>query len=155
MSRLREIRGRQQRGTALVEFAIAAPLLLLLLLATAEVGRMLSQYNTLAKSVRDAARYMASKASGGTGGVINLKKSDCDNATNLAVTGNINGTGAPLLPGLSAGNFTISDAGGGYVNVSASYTYAPMLGAQLSRFGYGSNINVAVPLKTTVVMRAL
>jgi Flp pilus assembly protein TadG len=138
-----------------VEFAIALPLLVLLLLATAELGRMLSQYNTLAKSVRDAARYVAAKAAGGTTRVVNITSSVRTAATNLAVTGNVSGTGNPLLPGLSASNITITDAGSGYVNVSASYTYVPMLGASLSMFGYGGSISLAHPLKTTVVMRAL
>jgi Flp pilus assembly protein TadG len=138
-----------------VEFAIALPLLVLMLLATAELGRMLSQYNTLVKSVRDAARYAAAKASAGTTRVVSITPAIRDATTNLAVTGNVNGTGAPLLPGLSASNITINDAGSGYVNISASYTYAPMLGKSLSTFGYKGNILLAIPLKTTVVMRAL
>ena len=43
----------------MVEFAIALPLLLLLLLAVAEFGRMLSHYNSLLQANRDAARYLA------------------------------------------------------------------------------------------------
>ena len=116
---------------------------------------MLSQYNTLVKSVRDAARYAAAKASAGTTRVVSITQAVRDATTNLAVTGNVNGTGAPLLPGLSASNIAISDAGNGYVNISASYTYAPMLGKSLSTFGYSGNIVLAIPLKTTVVMRAL
>ena len=146
---------KRQRGTALLEFAIALPLLLLLMLATAEVGRMLSQYNTLAKSVRDAGRYLASKASPGSQGTIQILPSVQTAAKNLAVKGNISGTGAALLPGLASGNITISDAGSGYVSVTANYTYVPMLGASLSRFGYGSDIPLARPLKATVVMKVL
>lgn len=146
---------RRQRGTALVEFAIALPLLILLMLATAEIGRMLSNYNTLAKSVRDSARYVASKAAAGTTRVVNITPALRTAATNLAVTGNINGTGNPLLPSLAASNITIADAGNGYVSVSASYTYSPMLGSSLSLFGYRNDISMAIPLKTTVLMRAL
>ena len=47
------IRPLRQRGIATIEFAICAPILLLLMLATVEVGRMLIQYNTLNKAVRD------------------------------------------------------------------------------------------------------
>jgi len=61
-----------QRGTAIIEFAIALPLLLFLLLATAETGRLLSQYDTLNKAVRDAARYLATNALGGTTGVVSI-----------------------------------------------------------------------------------
>jgi Flp pilus assembly protein TadG len=149
------VNARKQRGTALVEFAIALPLLLLLMLATAELGRMLSQYNTLAKSVRDSARYVASKASSGSQRVISITTAVRTAATNLAVTGNVTGTGAALLPGLVASDIAIADAGNGYVSVSASYTYAPMVGSSLSLFGYGNDVTLAVPLKTTVLMRAL
>jgi len=61
-------------GTAAIELAIALPLLLLTLLATAELGRMLSQYDTLNKAVRGGARYLATNAisAGGTTGVITI-----------------------------------------------------------------------------------
>ena len=50
-------RGRQ-RGVAIVEFVLTLPLLMLLLLATAEIGRALFQYNTLTKAVRDREQRM-------------------------------------------------------------------------------------------------
>jgi Flp pilus assembly protein TadG len=144
-----------QRGVAIVEFAIALPLLLLLMFATVELGRMLSQYNTLSKSVRDSSRYLASNAAGGTTRVVNITNAVRTATTNLAVTGNVNGTGNALLPGLVAGNITVADAGNGYVSVSASYTYVPILSASLKLFGYGPDVALTAPLKTTVLMRAL
>ena len=48
---------RRQHGIATVELAIVAPILLLILLGVAEMGRALFQYNTLSKAVRDSARY--------------------------------------------------------------------------------------------------
>ncbi len=51
--------GARQRGVALVEFALVLPLLLVVSLLVTELGRALYQYNTLAKSVRDAARYLS------------------------------------------------------------------------------------------------
>ena len=62
--------GKKQRGIATVEFAIAVPVLLLLMLVSAEVGRWLYQYNTLHKAVRDGVRYLAQEAIAGTTGVI-------------------------------------------------------------------------------------
>ena len=49
----------RQKGTAIVEFALVLPFLLLLTFITTEFGRAIWQYNTLAKSVRDAARYLS------------------------------------------------------------------------------------------------
>lgn len=165
MSPLRLTARRRERGIAATEFAIALPLLLFLMLATAEIGRMLSQYDTLTKAVRDGARYCASVASSGTTSVVSI--SNCTaagggtggtapaNATqNLVVTGNTLGVGSAVLPGLAAGNVTVADAGGGYVQISATYTYQPVLGT-LPTFGLTAPITLAIPLNAAVVMRAL
>lgn len=81
-----------QRGVALVEFALILPLLLLLALLATEFGRALYQYNTLAKSVRDAARYLSVQAPG----------TRIAEARNLVVYGSVAATGAPLALGLTA-----------------------------------------------------
>jgi Flp pilus assembly protein TadG len=143
---------RGQRGIAAVEFVLTLPVLLILLIATAELGRMLSQYDTLNKSVRDGARYLASNAL--QAGVMTVTGAEQSATRNLVVTGNVNGTGAALLPGLTASNVTASGSTSGYVTVSASYTYQPMLGS-LPLFGLGAPISLAIPLNATVVMRAL
>jgi len=70
------------------------------------------------------------------------------------VNGNINGTGATLLPGLTTSNVTVSGSTNGYVTVSASYTFQPIF-ASLPTFGYRAPISLAVPLNATVVMKAL
>lgn len=147
--------GSRQRGIATIEFAIAAPVLLLLLLATAEIGRVLFQYNALVKTVRDAARYAATNASVGTTRIVNITTQVRNQARNLVVTGNTAGTGSALLPGLTVANVTVNDVGNGFVSVAVTYTYSPMLGASLPTFGLGESINLAVPLTATVVMRAL
>ncbi len=145
----------RQRGLAAVEFAIALPLLLLVLLATAEIGRMLSQYDTLTKAVRDGTRYLASNVLSGSTSTVIITSQVQTQTQNLVVTGNVNGTGSALLPGLTVGNVTVSNAGNGYVSVSASYTYQPMLGA-LPTFGLTAGpISLAIPLNASVVMRGL
>jgi Flp pilus assembly protein TadG len=77
---------RTQHGVALVEFALILPLLLVLTLLTTEFGRAFYQYNTLTKSVRDAARYLS----------MQLPNTQIAQARNLAVYGNLAGTGRPL-----------------------------------------------------------
>jgi Flp pilus assembly protein TadG len=142
----------RQRGLAAVEFTITLPVLLMTLFATAEIGRMLSQYDTLNKAVRDGARYLAANAL--QAGVMTVTGAEQTATQNLVVTGNINGTGTALLPGLTTGKVTASGSTNGYVTVSASYTYQPML-ASLPLFGFHAPISLAVPLNATVVMRAL
>jgi Flp pilus assembly protein TadG len=143
------------RGVATIEVAIALPVLMLLMMATVEIGRLLSQYDTLTKSVRNAARYLASNAALGTTGVVSISAAVQGATANLVAKGNVNGTGSSLLPGLAAGNVTVANAGGGYVSVSATYTYQPLLGAALPTFGYGPAIALGFPVTATVVMRAL
>lgn len=145
---------RTTRGVATIEFAICAPVLLLLMLATAEVGRVLFQYNTLTKTVRDGVRYTASKAAVGTTRIVDITTQVRDETRNLVVTGNTAGSGSPLLPGLAVGNVTVSNAGNGFVSVTATYTFQPVL-TSLPSFGSGAPINLAIPLTATVVMRAL
>lgn len=81
-----------QRGVALVEFALMLPFLLLLSMTAAEFGRAIWQYNVLTKSVRDAARYLTLQTPG----------THITQARNLAVYGNLGGTGTPLARGLTA-----------------------------------------------------
>jgi Flp pilus assembly protein TadG len=153
----RNIGPRTRRGLATVEFAICAPVLFLLMFATAEVGRLLFQYNTLMKSVRDGARFAVTDAAvaGGTTRIVNITMQVRNQTRNLVVTGNTAGTGTPLLPGLIANNVTVNDVGNGFVSVVATYTYRPMVGATLPTFGQGGRINLSLPLQATVVMRAL
>jgi Flp pilus assembly protein TadG len=146
--------GRQE-GLAVVEFAVTLPVLLLLMLATAEFGRMLSQYDALTKAVRDSCRYVASKAAVGTTSVVSITAQLQSQAGNLVAYGNINGTGTALLPGLAPSKVTVADAGGGYVSVSATYTYSPMIGNTLPTFGLGNPISLSLSLSTAVTMRAL
>jgi Flp pilus assembly protein TadG len=146
---------RDEHGVAAVEFAIALPLLLLLLMATAELGRLLSEYDTLEKGVRDGARYLASKALAGTTQVVSVTPTLQTQTANRVVTGNVNGSGAALLPGLTVGNVTAAAAAAnGYISVTATYTYQPML-ASLPTFGLSAPISLAIPLTATVNMRAL
>ena len=81
----------RQAGVALVEFALILPFLLLLSITAIELGREIWQYNTLTKSVRDSARYLSLQTPG----------TKITQARNLAVYGNLGGTGTPLATGLS------------------------------------------------------
>lgn len=146
-------RARAQRGIATIEFAICAPLLLLLMLATAELGRALFQYNTLVKAVRDGARYAATAATTDGTRTINLTDAIRLQTQNLVVTGNIAGSGGPLLPNLAAGSVNVTNTGNGFISVSVSYVYRPIIGARLPTFGLGPAINLSMTLPATAVMR--
>lgn len=145
---------RRERGLAAVEFAILLPLVLLIMLATAELGRALYQYNTLTKATRDGARYLSGVVLNSTTGVINLDAGKVADARNLVIYGNPVGTGTPLLPGLAPGQITIAAPDTLHVRVQAAYPYQPMF-ASLPGFGLMADIGTAWTLTATVTMRAL
>jgi Flp pilus assembly protein TadG len=82
---------KKQKGVALVEFALVLPFLLLLSFITVDFGRAVWEYNTLTKSVRDAARYLS----------LQTPNTKITEARNLMVFGNTSGSGAPLAFGLT------------------------------------------------------
>lgn len=154
---LRHVAGpRHTRGLASVEFAIAAPLLLLTLLATAEIGRALVHYDTLSYAVRNAARYVSMNAIDGTTGVVNLTDATIARARNMAIRANRTGSGALVLPNFQADQVTIVDAGSGNIRVTAVYPYQPMIGAVLPTFGLGPGpIPLTFTMRIAVTMRAI
>jgi len=146
-----------QKGLAVVEFAIILPVLVLAALAVVGRGRGLYQYNTLNKSVHDGARFLSDVAIGSLGTIdITLHESDTQN---LVVYGDVDGGTAPLLPGLSTGDVTVSTIavtlpGGGiitnHIEVSADYTFVPLFPA-LSALGY----SMVPTMRASAVERAL
>lgn len=125
----RELRGpRWARGLAAVEFVIAVPAMLLVALATAELGRAFVQYDTLSYSVRNSVRFLSENAIEGTSGVVNVSAA-AERTRNLAVYGNAGGTGDPVLPGFVVDDVQVIDAGNNRVEVRATYDYQPLVGA--------------------------
>jgi Flp pilus assembly protein TadG len=153
----------RQRGLAMTEFVIVLPVMLLLMLATAELGRAFYQYNILTKAVRDGARYLASNAIQGTTGIIDI--SGVQAATqNLVVYGNTAGSGKPLLEGWSESNDPDNPdkvtVGKGeqqpttHVQVSATFLFKPLF-SKIPTFGFGNDIELGMTFHASVTMRAL
>jgi Flp pilus assembly protein TadG len=84
-------RNQNQRGVALIEFALVLPLLLVLTFMVTEFGRAIYQYGVLTKSVRDAARYLT----------IQTPNTKAAEAANLVVYGTTTAGTTPLVPGLT------------------------------------------------------
>lgn len=160
MNRFRQLRpgsrrpGWRESGIAFIEMVVVIPVMLLLMFGVTEMGRTLFQYTTLVKAVRDGARYCAGHANFGDTGVVRITGALSSATRNLVVAGDING-GPSLLPGLSTGNVTVTDAGGGHIRVTAVYTYQPIIGNTLPTFGLGGPINITYNLESSAVMRAL
>ena len=134
-----------QRGAAIVEFALLIPMLLLLTFIVIEFGRALMEYNTVAKSVRDASRYLS----------IQLPGTKFTETRNLVVYGNIAGTGSRLLTSLNTGlvpDPTWQPAGSdpviNTVTVQVSgYTFTPQMS---SVFGIPLGPYTFGPIKATM-----
>ena len=147
--------GRAQQGVAMVEFAIALPLLLLLLLAIAEFGRMLYHYNNLLQANRDAVRYLASEAWNGNLGQVEINPVVEARTKNLAVYGvPVPQSGSEVVPGLTTANVTVGAVGSEHVQVSTSYVFQPVIGNSLPAL-IGNAIPLNLQLVATTVMRGL
>lgn len=131
-----------QGGLATVEFAIIVPVLLLMLLAVAEVGRALYQYNTLTKAVRDSARYYSSHTD------------DVAGAQRLVQYDGI--SGGPLLPPPLPQFPTPPSFDGEWVTVTAQYAFQFLPGnplpALMGWFGGGQG---PIVMTASLTMRAL
>lgn len=157
-ARIRRIRARlrvkrfarDERGLQLAELAIALPICLLLFGATAEFGRFFYEYSTLAKATRAGSRYLATAA---------VEATEDTRAKNIVVYGNPEGTGSPVVKGLTTANVTITREGGvaslpETVKVQITgYKYQPIfdLGALTKTPSLSLNIDV----KPSVTMRYL
>ena len=148
----------RQRGLAMVEFVLSAPVLLLLLFGTVEFGHFLIQYSTLNDSVRNAARYVAGVALNGTDGLLKTGaawNSLQQEGQNLAVFGNIAGSGTALLPSLAVGQITVTeDTVNNNIAVAAAYPYQSLFGASVPNF-MGGSIATNFTLSISTTMRAL
>jgi hypothetical protein len=90
------------QGVAAVEFGLLLIPLILMLFGTTELGRAIYSYNTLDKTVRDAARHLSQNAAGNT--------TIATEAKCLAVYGSTDCSGSPVVPDLTTGMVSICDA---------------------------------------------
>jgi Flp pilus assembly protein TadG len=142
------------RGLAAVELAIVLPVFLMLMLGTAELGRVLYEYNTLTKSATGAVRYLAEHART-PAGQVEISSEAATVTRNLAVFGSPAGGAAPLLRGLSTGQVSVTQVDEDNVQVSISYAYIPLFAA-IPTFGLRDGpLTVTGTLVATQTMRAL
>ena len=142
------------RGQAMVEFAIALPVLLMLLIGIMEVGRMLFMYASVVNSSRDAVRYASAYGMSDDGytkygycaGIRDvasksgffLKLSTNPTTGNIKITYDSGPGTSPIVTEVSTGNACNASSGedtdvvgkidtGDRVTVQVSATYNPML----------------------------
>ena len=129
-----------ERGAALLEFTLAATVFIVVIFGTLEFGRLLWVHNALTDATRRAARHAVTrgKSNDPASGVQREIK-------NVAVYGNPDGTGNPLVDGLTPGKVkvTFSDdyaLGAGSVSVEIEqYEFqfvVPILGTRMQMPAY-------------------
>lgn len=93
---------KTQSGAVLVELALLLLPLLILVFGITEFGRAVYQYNTLAKGVRDGARFLSQFAPGDDAGILA--------ARSLVVCGRTAcGDAPPLVPGMKLDHVRVLD----------------------------------------------
>ena len=116
---------KSERGSSVVELAIVFPILLLLFVGTAELGRLFYTYTTLAKATKVGARYLSTQKdaeSTDATTILNVKR----RAARLVVCGNTVSCAdrTPIVPGLdtSEPDGALSEV---TITLPASSTLAP------------------------------
>lgn len=139
---------RDERGTQLVELAVVLPVLLVLFGATAEFGRFFYTYQTLAKATRTGARFLTIKPP---------TTANDEEAQNMVVYGNPEGTGDPVVAGLTPGMVRVVREGANpalpdHVTVSIEgYAYEPLF--NLVRFSGDSRNTLRINVDPSTKMR--
>lgn len=132
--------GRNQGGVAAVEFAFMLMPLVLMIFGTTELGRAIYTYNTLDKTVRDAARHLSQH---GPGDATIQAEARC-----LAVYGNTDCSGAVLAPGLTTGAVQICDAlscPGTHQNQSTGLGSVNLVTVGIQGYAYNSLVEFVIP----------
>jgi Flp pilus assembly protein TadG len=143
---------KEDRGTQILELAIALPAMLIMLGAVAEFGRFFYTYTTLTNAVRGGARHACKWERGASWTVPETQR--------MVVYGDFNDTSkGPILPGLTTANVAV-DANGPSVNNIDSvtvritgYTYQPLF--DIGALTGVSGLSLAVPMNASVTMHQL
>jgi Flp pilus assembly protein TadG len=144
---------RAERGGPLIEFALLLPVLLALAFGATELGRAIYTYNTLDKTVRDAARHLSQHGPGDT--QIQAQ------ATCLAVYGNTDCSGTAVAPGLVSSMVVLCDA----ISCPSTHLSQPtgagvvnLVSASIQGYEFFSTVTYVIPdldfNNITVMMRA-
>lgn len=137
---LQPLAPRRLRGVAAVELAVTIVPLLLVAFGVAEYGRMIYTYNALDKAARDAVRHLTA--------VDPTDPLPRTEAVNLAVYGNVAGTGQPLAPGLSTSNVAICNSTlcpGDHSNIPTGSGVIDLVTVRISGYTYHSIVTYVAP----------
>jgi hypothetical protein len=122
--------GKDCSGAAAAEMALVLPLLLVILFGSVELGNYFMDQHSLAKAVRDGARYAARQSFTYYPGCSGEPDAPVpDETKNVVMSGYLDGLGPNLTPNITASDITLS------VSCASTAGGQDMLGIYRSRFG--------------------
>lgn len=144
--------GKEDRGTQLLELAIALPVMLLMFGAVAEFGRFFYTYTTLTNAVRGGARHASKWEKGSSWTVPETQR--------MVVYGDFSNTSnGPILPGLTTNHVAVISNGPSVNNIDSvtvritGYNYVPLF--DVGKLTGISGLSLNIPLRASATMHQL
>jgi hypothetical protein len=143
---------KKERGTQILELAIALPVMIMLLGAVGEFGRFFYTYSALENAVRAGARHACKWERNASWTVPETSK--------MVVYGDFSDTSnGPILPGLTTGNVVITANGPSVNNVDSvtvsivNYQYVPLF--DLGAITGIPSLTLNIPMNASATMHQL
>lgn len=143
---------KEDRGTQMLEFAIAMPVLILLLAGIGEFGRFYYYYTTLTNAVRGGARHASKWEKNSSWTVPETQR--------MVVYGDFSNTSSgPILPGLSTSHVQVIPNGPSENNIDSvtvkinGYNYQPLF--DLGKLTGIQGLSLNIPMKASATMHQL
>lgn len=143
---------KDERGTQLLELAIALPVCLTMLAALTEFARFYYTYTTLTNAVRGGARHASKWEKNASWTVPETQR--------MVVYGDFSNTSnGPILPGLTTSHVVVTPNGPSVNNIDSvtvkinGYNYQPLF--DLGKLTGISGLSLKIPLKASATMHQL
>jgi TadE-like protein len=128
-SRTASKKRRKERGQSLIEFALTAPMLIVLLLGLVEMGHAFNSYMTIVAASRDAARLGAQRgATGGDTAMRNLVKAEIERLPNAPIPSSCNADNPGICITSGFHTPTIGGPTDKWVDVKVCYNHSMIIG---------------------------
>jgi hypothetical protein len=143
---------KEERGTQIIELAIALPIMLMLLAALTEFARFYYTYTTLTNAVRGGARHASKWEKNSSWTVPETQR--------MVVYGDFSNTAnGPILPGLSTSHVVVIANGPSVNNIDSvtvkinGYNYKPLF--DLGKLTGIPGLSLNIPIKASASMHQL
>lgn len=143
---------KEERGTQILELAIAMPVMLMLLGSVAEFGRFFYTYTTLTNAVRGGARHACKWERNASWTIPETQR--------MVVYGDFSDTSnGPILPGLTTGNVQVVSNGPSANKVDSvtvkitGYNYVPLF--DIGKLTGITSLSLNIPMNASATMHQL